>query len=161
MSKDVDEMNRLLEGLERLAMPDELHNEECKKAGVELTEDYDLIKEALLELKSIKEAELSDALRELEYIGETCYVEAWNAEEDCTLYAKNYIGYDTIKNYILKAQEQEKALKVIFEKKVDIYILNDLGTLEDYNEWVLKKYGTYYQLTQEEFEFIGRLVVAK
>ena len=153
MSKDVDEMNRLLEGLERLAMPDELHNEECKKAGVELTEDYDLIKEALFELKAIKEAKPSEAME--------CIKRIWDDIDAYNDFRQDFKGLKIIENYILKAQEQEKALKVIFEKKVDVYMLNDLGTLEDYNEWVLKKYGTYYQLTQDEFEFIGRLVGAK
>ena len=37
-----------LEALERLAMPDDLHISECKKAGVGLTEDYEVVKEALL-----------------------------------------------------------------------------------------------------------------
>lgn len=54
------------------------------------------------------------------------------------------------------SKEQGKVLKIIKEKNVDIYIFNDLGTLEEYNEWVLKKYGTYYQLTQEEFNLLKR-----
>lgn len=73
--------------------------------------------------------------------------------------------YNTLEESILKAQEQEKEnaeykkiLNIIKEKKVDIYILNDLGTLEEYNEWVLKKYGTYYQLTQEEFTLLKRWI---
>lgn len=45
-----------LESLERLAMPDELHAEECRKLGIGLTEDYDVVEQALLELKSIKES---------------------------------------------------------------------------------------------------------
>lgn len=52
-------MTKEFEALERLAMPDELHIEECKKASVALTEDYDVIKQAPLELKTIKEANLS------------------------------------------------------------------------------------------------------
>ena len=41
-------MVNYLEALERLAMPDDLHISECKKAGVGLTEDYEAVKEALL-----------------------------------------------------------------------------------------------------------------
>ena len=40
-----------------------------------------------------------------------------------------------------------------------MYVLNDLGTLEEYNEWVLKKYGTYYQLTKEEFVLLKEWLV--
>lgn len=46
-------MNKYFEALERLAMPDELHIEECEKLGIGLTEDYDLVEQALL--KSEKE----------------------------------------------------------------------------------------------------------
>ncbi|MBO7691933.1 MAG: hypothetical protein J6T10_04775 [Methanobrevibacter sp.] len=72
-------MERELEGLERLAMPDELHTEECKKAGVELTEDYDLIKEALLELKSIKESDPSEALDRVLAVGDES--KYWNPDD--------------------------------------------------------------------------------
>ena len=41
-------MDKYFEALERLAMPDELHISECKKLGVGLTEDYDLLEQALL-----------------------------------------------------------------------------------------------------------------
>lgn len=40
----------LLEALERLAMPDDLHIKECKKLGIGLTEDYDLLAQALQRL---------------------------------------------------------------------------------------------------------------
>ena len=43
-------MNKYFEALERLAMPDDLHISECKKAGIGLTEDYDVIEQALRRL---------------------------------------------------------------------------------------------------------------
>ena len=61
-------MRKELEALERLAMPDELHIKECKKLGIGLTEDYDIVKKALLELESIKEAKPSEALECLEVL---------------------------------------------------------------------------------------------
>lgn len=39
-----------LEALERLAMPDELHIKECKKLGIGLTKDYEIIEQALQRL---------------------------------------------------------------------------------------------------------------
>ena len=102
-------MERELEGLERLAMPDELHDEECKKAGVELTEDYDLIKEALLELKSIKEAKSSDAME--------CIKRMWDDIDVYNDFRQDFKGLKIIENYILKAQEQEKASEILFSKK--------------------------------------------
>jgi len=48
-------MNKVFEALERLAMPDEIRIEECKKLGIsDLTEDYEIIKQALI-TKSKKE----------------------------------------------------------------------------------------------------------
>jgi adenosine deaminase len=62
------------------------------------------------------------------------------------------------KNKQLKEENSEykKVLEIIKEKKVDIYILSDLGKLDDYNKWVLQRYGTYYQLTEKEFELLKR-----
>lgn len=55
-------MSKELEALERLAMPDDLHINECKKLGIGLTEDYEVVEKALLELKSIKEAKPSEVI---------------------------------------------------------------------------------------------------
>lgn len=43
-------MTKELEALERLAMPDDLHIKECKKLGIGLTEDYDVVEDALQRL---------------------------------------------------------------------------------------------------------------
>lgn len=43
-------MNKELESLERLAMPDELHIKECEKLGIGLTEDYEVVEQALQRL---------------------------------------------------------------------------------------------------------------
>ena len=43
-------MNKYFEALERLAMPDDLHISECKRLGIGLTEDYDVIEHALRRL---------------------------------------------------------------------------------------------------------------
>lgn len=61
-------MSKELESLERLAMPDELHIKECEKLGISLTEDYEVVEQALLELESIKEAKPSEALERLEVL---------------------------------------------------------------------------------------------
>lgn len=121
---------------------DLVHSQESFEKGQNC---YDILKDALIELKVIKEAKPSEAS------------ELVSCLKDYLLNMVPYYDWlNDIEKYILKAQEQEKALKIIFEKKVDVYMLNDLGTLEEYNEWVLKKYGTYYQLTQEEFDLLKR-----
>lgn len=65
------------------------------------------------------------------------------------------LGVNDTDEMLDKIKEQEKVLKIIFEKRVDMYMLFDLG-FEEYNKWVLQRYGTYYQLTQEDFEWLKR-----
>ena len=61
---------------------------------------------------------------------------------------------------LLKAQEQEKALKIIFEKKVNILLLYVVDSVDTYNQMYV-----YYKrniinvkwcLTQEEFDLLKR-----
>ena len=97
-------MNRELEALERLAMPDEIHIKECKKLGISLTEDFDTVEQALLELQSIKETNPSEALECLEKVkgyrtGGIISFEVFLEDTE---------EYNTIKQALLKVQEQEK-----------------------------------------------------
>ena len=67
-----------------------------------------------------------------------------------------------LKNVLLTFQEQEKVLKIIKEKKVDIIAIKESKTLEEYNRnaWEVENYGRYkgykLQLTQEEFILLKR-----
>ena len=187
MSKELEAFNRIMETY-------------GKTNSLEGTyDDFLTIKRALLELKTIKEANPSDATECLENIRKDIYdfytdylddistikQALLKAQEDeklkvdiCEMFGlDNLFPYNDTKAILKELEEymgrknqlwvdfmkiskqfkeQEKILNIIFKKKVDIYILNDLGTLEEYNEWVLKKYGTYYQLTQEEFDLLKR-----
>ena len=94
-------MENYFEALERLAMPDKLHIEECKKAGVALTEDYDVVKQALLELKSIKEANLSKAMKGLHTIAfNTQFIAGMNFGDELR----------TIEQALLKLNKYEQIL---------------------------------------------------
>lgn len=97
-------ISKELEALERLAMPDELHISECKKAGIGLTEDYEVVKQALLELKSIKEANHSEALEAFgritlhtEYDNDSHY-DGLHFEDDCKLVDKALERLEQIDN---------------------------------------------------------------
>ena len=48
-------MTKKLEALERLAMPDELHIEECEKLGIGLIEDFETIEQALQRLEKYEQ----------------------------------------------------------------------------------------------------------
>lgn len=138
-----------LESLERLAMPDDLHIKECKKLGIGLTEDYDLLKQAILELTSIKEADPSEALYELKRID---YNITYLLSGDCDINEEVSMSFNSIrdnksceiiKQYILKAQEEHKLLEIIKEKVMNLVSISD-GRVWD---------GELYQsnkLTEEE-----------
>ena len=74
-------------------------------------EECDLVIKALKRLESIDNAEPSEAVKCLEELGEMYYVEADNLEESVITYANECDWFNTIKNCILKSQEQKQYLK--------------------------------------------------
>lgn len=60
-------MNKELEALERLAMPDELHIKECEKLGIGLTDDFDTIEQALQRLEKYEKLLGSGRLTDRNY----------------------------------------------------------------------------------------------
>ena len=143
-----------LESLERLAMPDDLHIKECKKLGIGLTEDYDLLKQAILELTSIKKADPSEALEELKRIDYniTYLLSDCDINEEVSMNfnsIRDNKSCEIIKQYILKAQEEHKLLEVIKEKVMNLVSISD-GRVWD---------GELYQsnkLTEEETVILNR-----
>ena len=144
------------------------------KQAVETLKEIDIIKQALTELKQIKEAKPSEALENLKsldiqvkFIG-ILDIPSWEK------YLPN------IKQALLKAQEQEndrlenqcldllgenikltKILSIIKEKDVDInYLRFEAVDVKQYNDYIqqLNKVSTksYWCLTQEEFELLKR-----
>ena len=148
-------MNKELKALERIGKC-YVPAEGSIKYGETYRDHYKIVEQALTELQAIKEANPSEAFEETKLLRGFNVVELKNDKNVNK-------SLDIIQHALLKAQEQEKenaeyqkVLKILFEKKVDIYVLMDLGTLEEYNEWVLKRYGTYYQLTEEDFDLLKR-----
>ena len=117
-----------------------IHNMGSEYVENPLKEELDIVNNALLELKAIKEAKPSEALKCLDKMYDTHIL-------------KNVYCYHTIKQYILKAQEQEKVLSIIKEKNVDFDTLTDSEALDDYNS---KMNWSYRRLTQEEFDLLKR-----
>ena len=115
-----------LESLERLAMPDELHIKECEKLGISLTEDFDIVEQALLELKSIKEANTSEVLEDLQVIENNIIYLLSDCDtndevEQCLKDTKAKIS--TIKQALIKEQEPKQYLKwedLEFKKKQQV-----------------------------------------
>ena len=63
----------------------------------------------------------------------------------------------TIEQALLKAQEQEKVLEIIEEKKVDIGLLKRSENWLDYYTRVKHKIGKDTELTEEEFDLLKRI----
>ena len=121
------------------------------KYNVDLNSKLDL-KEALRRLEAIDNSKPSEALKCLEYLDETC---------GCFALDNEYKAVDTIKQALLKAQEQEKVLKTIFEKRIDMWHL--VGLLDqDYEMYIAfcksEKYKEDYILTEEEFDLLKSLL---
>ena len=110
----------------------------------QINEALDTIKQSLLELNQIKETEPSEALKCVDVL----------KEDDCITTLVQGKALETIRQYILKAQEQEKVLKIIKEKSVLIACLIDANTLEDYNCQVM----SWNKLYQEEFDLLKEVL---
>ena len=78
-------VNNILESLERLAMPDDLHIKECERLGISNSYDYDLIKRKLEAFQLLKEM----LLLEVREIGGIYYIKYFNREDgnyiDCEI----------------------------------------------------------------------------
>ena len=120
MSKDY------LESLERLAMPDELHVEECRKLGIGLTEDYDVVEQALLELKSIKESKPKHYLK-WEDLVFTVDWKVMTVKMGDTVYKILYrYCYANEEVQLLSEDKKLLLLRLIGRYKYNIQLFNDL-----------------------------------
>lgn len=107
------------------------------------------IKEKLQRLEAIDNAKSSEALECLE--GLNCGLKDDRAIHITIGYFDK--AYNTIKQALLKAQEQEKVLNILFEKNVQINSLKKCKTVEEYNIlW------TTDILTQEEFNLFKEVL---
>lgn len=150
-----------LEALERLAMTDELHIKECKKLGISLTEDYEVVKQALLELQSIKEANPSEALEAFgritlhtEYDNDSTY-DGLHFEDDCKLVDKALERLEQIDN--ANPSEALKCLEYLIKECVgnDKYVFEP--QLEIIKQALLKTQEPKKYLKWEDLDFSKEL----
>lgn len=144
MSKELDAFNKIVD------------YEPYSYRLEEFSELVDIIEKALQRLEAIDNADSNKALEKLDSMYRLCTLQHYYGPLDNC--------YNTIKNYILNAQDKVKAFDLINEKDVDVKLLKwAYPSVEAYNVKVRteKDYWWRKELTQEEFEFIGRLVGAK
>ena len=92
-------------------------------------------------LEAIDNANPSEALECLEYMGKTFYVEIADAEGECTVYAKNFNGYDTIEQALLKAQENARSEEILqkhYEEGITLDSVRALKQEKDYYKKALE-----------------------
>jgi hypothetical protein len=172
-------MNEIEEALKELE--EELkwtHND-----GVNLTKYderlFNVIKQALIELKSIKEADPSEALKQVTYLSailpdwqrvnngvdslsiiKQALLKAQDLEKEIEIlkeYRKDYLSrLDNLEKHSLK---QDKALEIIKEKKIDVVKLCCSLDAESYNLSIdIKGLNDSYKITQEEFDLLKEVL---
>jgi len=114
----------------------------------QILKDRDKVLNALTELQSLKEANPSEVLKCFEKLGK------YELKQDFLV--EDLIVYDTIKQTLIKAQENEKVLEIIEEKDVDTYILKNCNTVDEYNSSIVHIIGETRELTEEEFVLLKR-----
>ena len=117
--------------------------------------------------ESIDNAKPSEALRELENLGTHGieYREPFELGFTKSMPFKSTKEFKIIKQALLKAQEQEKVLEIIKEKRIDLQLIRIADNVEWYNkEYIYRHEIEYlnrdevltYQISQEEFDLLKR-----
>ena len=107
----------------------------------------------LMAFKNIEQANPSEALEQVKFFKSQDFYDEIGQhygfiDERCKV----------IEEALIKAQEQKQVLEIIKEKDVDIYILKNCKTVDEYNSSVVHIVGETRELTQEEFELLKRYV---
>ena len=119
--------------------------------------DFLTIKKALQRLEQIENAKPSEALRAVNNELEDCYeYEKRTGINNVVSMAISKELLIEIQQSLIKSQEQEKVLEIIFEKNVDVWQLKQCD-FERYNFWIRVYWSDFRkELTEEEFEILKR-----
>jgi replicative DNA helicase len=105
---------------------------------------YEKCKERLIRLAKIDNAQPSEALECLKNFVEN--------NEKGTYSIRDKKDLDTIKQALIKAQEQDQVLEIIKKKNVMAFLLKVCKSIDEYNFHTSEK----DELTQEEFDLLKR-----
>jgi hypothetical protein len=121
--------------------------------GVNLTkydeERFNVIKQALSELKSIKEAKPTEALKQVTYL--SAILPDWQRVNN---------GVDSlsiIKQALTTKSKKEQAFDIANKKCVNMFRLAVVNDVNSYNKWVE---FDEYMLTEEEFDLLKKVLYA-
>ena len=113
------------------------------------------LKQVLDYLKAIEKSKPSEALECLLRF-KNFFTDRARKEPDNPFNDKWLENIDIIKQALIKSQEQEKVLEILFEKNVDIIMIRMSETLDKYNRMIYKDNFNRKELTQEEFDLLKR-----
>ena len=139
MTKELEEAIECLDDKETLKYIDKIANSVNPSEALEEIKQIEFYVGTIIGLKFIK--------------GNDVFSEA--KKQDYEIFEKKS---EKIKQYILKAQEQEKVLEILFKKQVDLgwlwYCIHEcINSLNEYNK---KMPIEKFKLTEEEFELLKR-----
>ncbi len=163
MEKEFEALNYLYNDLRLMKCLDIGEEAKVKSA-------YNCLHQALTELKTIKEANPSEAMDKLEGLG----FGLWNEDKSITSINGHYFknAYDIIKQALLNAQEQDKVLEIIKEhltfedsgiEVVKVFI-NDKEETKYIIKVTSKDTGATIHIhldTEEEFDLLKRYLNGK
>lgn len=125
------------------------YTEELSRNEVEQIEKHlNIVQDGLKRLEAIDNAKSNEALECLEYLS------SFNLETDILVGQTK--AYNTIKQTLLKAQENEEILEIIKEKNVDILDIRMSKTVDSYNFAVSSSNLNRKELTKKEFDLVKR-----
>ena len=79
----------------------------------------------------------------------------------CVFYLDNEEDEEQVKfitQSLCVIEKELKAFEIVKNKNVECWYLTQCEDLEEYNDYKLKKDGTYFTLTQEEFELLKEVL---
>jgi len=155
-------MSKELEALERLKAITKFNGGRDYALGDK--KEFKIIEQALQRLEAIDQAKPSEAFECLNKIVESFNETTTGMNGLGEVVVANDLVYsfkkelDTIKQALLKSQEQEKVLEIIKKKRVNVYTEIILSyTYEEYLELdIIKETSDKWKLTQKEFDLLKR-----
>lgn len=124
----------------------------CENPQREAENFKNRLKQALLELKSIKETNPSETLRKLDIIR---HLEIGFDKNGKPITLNDTSGLNYIEKALITKSKKEKAFDIVAEKMVDMYRLAVADNVEKYNKWT--EFDEYW-LTEEEFNLIKEVL---
>lgn len=145
MSKELDLINELIEGIDNYEKQTGIKNPPAYISRETLVR----LQQALKRLEEIENVNSNGALICLENISNM------QLYENIAIKNCRCDDINTIKQALIKAQEQEKVLKIIKEKEVDIQLSKHSENWLDYYTRFKHRTGKNTELTEEEFELLN------